>query len=203
MYLGELNDRPKISIAEMKSLARITQLHRDWENFPENCDGGKFRPDGYEAESEANIEPASKAWVKLVKGNWFKRKWIIQEAVFSKKKTCLLGPETYPWSLIEGEDDVETFTWISVAGSRMPESTRIAREGKRLLEGYNRYPGFLIKMASRHDTGKKKTSLLQLLKLSRFFDASDDRDITYALRGLVHDAEDFPKPDYTTNMDQL
>ncbi|MCJ1442198.1 MAG: hypothetical protein MMC23_002691 [Stictis urceolatum] len=139
-----------------------------------------------------NVKIASRAWAALMQRSCFTRKWIIQEVVLSGPKTCLAGSGSMDWDVMKVELEAITI----VLGYGYPYA-----EARREAERIKRHAGFIASMAELQK--KKPMSLLSLLKLSRFFDATDPRDMIYALLGLARDADKFPAPNYKSPLEQV
>ncbi|KAH7131086.1 heterokaryon incompatibility protein-domain-containing protein [Dactylonectria macrodidyma] len=107
---------------------------------------------------------------------WFHRVWCIQELVLSKTPVLVSGNSTVSW-----EDFVMAGRWVRKQLSLSDNSGRYART----LE-------HLDVLQTMRDTRKKthwreRHTLLQLLFLTRGFQATDPRDKIFALVGLAGD----------------
>lgn len=181
LYLGEVDDEPAVYLTGVRILAHAQdQVNGDRKDIgpdltrPQNKIQ-RFRQDLAEHRRQKAIlketKLAVRAWHGLAQRPCFTRKWIIQEVVLSRVKTLVIGPETIDWDLFKVESNMVAYRL------RMGYSfARARREAERVQQ----HVGFISSMARFGEQGKR-VGLLDLLKLSRFFDASDERDVVYGL----------------------
>jgi hypothetical protein len=123
----------------------------------------------------------SKEWTALVRffqRPWFQRIWVLQEAVMARRMTVACGSHLVGWTLIH-----------QVALS-------VQRSG--VLGAYQVDPhapgvGCVVvigKLKNAHELAHiKDWTLLELLRLTRKYYATDPRDKVFALHGVVTDSE--------------
>ena len=189
LYLGELGDEPKVTESEIAGLGKMLEVG--------GADSLEFR-----LSSLVAVFRSSFAFLHLTQRPLFRRKWIIQEVVLSRKRTFLIGLYQLPWSFFENGDAEDSFENLIPAGLVSSIKSLGPEEGQRVFDEYMKHPGFIIKMANWREKQESQMSLIQLIKLSRFFDASDEQDFVYALLGLANDAGAFRKPNYKVPKEQ-
>lgn len=115
--------------------------------------------------------------------SWWKRIWIVQEAVVARELVIFCGNYILPWSFISR-------VCVQI---RRNEFSRDARSQLLRSSGYRNFTA-LEGFRREHGT----TSLTKYLKCTRDYEASDMRDKLYALIGVASDIspEDIV-PDYT------
>lgn len=128
----------------------------------------------YHREHEAVPPPADrKAWLplkKLFMLPWFRRVWCLQEAILAPSAEVMLGEHTVPWDYIGF-----TATWIRCMPFEM-------FGGDEFMVGV--YHACLIYSLSHGREEQQHVSFLQLLTLTRAFEATDFRDKVYGILGI-------------------
>jgi hypothetical protein len=118
---------------------------------------------------------------------WWRRICCVQEIVLAKKATLHFGQTVFPWTILEAA--CTKIILHSNAGccrefivSGLPHASR------SIVEQTGHLVGPLVGMgngfASPEPPGADRNDLLELLKLSRARDATDQRDKVYAILGL-------------------
>ncbi|KAL9069375.1 MAG: hypothetical protein Q9157_006182 [Trypethelium eluteriae] len=177
LYIGEFDDAPQVEHSSVKSLLDLVN-RSSWPrqddaltSYLSSIQNRSTRSSSLSNEPNGGTPPnviaASSAWASIMRRPLFTRKWIIQEIVQSLEALYELAPQS--------------------------ES-----EQHKLEEHYIRYVKFIKTMITWHqdEDDEQGMSLMQLLKLSRFFHATDERDLVFSILGLACDARDFPSPDY-------
>jgi heterokaryon incompatibility protein (HET) len=130
---------------------------------------------------------------ELLDRPWWRRVWIVQEAVLAKTLILMCGPETASWESVKKVTKGTTFRGYTVFGVRshpflteFPDASY--EEISRLRE----------ERSGRHHR------ICELLYDYRTFNCTDPRDRIYAFLGLASDAENLKiKPDYTIPLQEL
>lgn len=113
--------------------------------------------------------------------SWFRRGWVIQEAVLSPCVRFLLGNE-----IVDLEDVARSFFFSLFSG--LDSSVGVELPGTSM-----HMPGQIMEL--RYRPGPRE--LQQLLRTFRLCETSDPRDKIYSLLGLAEDLNiAAPKPDY-------
>ncbi|KAH6972338.1 heterokaryon incompatibility protein-domain-containing protein [Ilyonectria sp. MPI-CAGE-AT-0026] len=131
----------------------------------------------------------------LFSNQWFRRVWCIQEVVLAKKPVVLSGNSSVEW-----ETFVNAGRWVR--NNSFLRTT--SREHTKTLE-------HLDVLQKMRDTRKnthwlERHSLLQLVFLTRGFEATDPRDKLFALVGLASDvmSSDWEvTPDYDLSLSEV
>lgn len=140
-------------------------------------------------------DPDWDAVLHLFSNQWFRRVWCIQEVVLAKKPVVLSGNSSVEW-----ETFVNAGRWVK--NNSFIRTT--SREHRRTLE-------HLDVLQKMRDTRKnthwlERHSLLQLVFLTRGFEATDPRDKLFALVGLASDvmSSDWEvTPDYDLSLTEV
>lgn len=139
---------------------------------------------------------ASTKWaalLALMRRPWFSRRWIIQEIAFARKAEVHCGPKSLPW-----EDFAHV---LSMVAERPKELRKLFRESIT----HRNHPDYLgdigelgaIRLADLSDNLFQKAddsvikhfTLEELMASLTAFEASDPRDLLYALLWLASDAK--------------
>ena len=148
--------------------------------------------------------------VRLLSRPWWRRVWVLQEAIMAKKLTLHCGSRSVDWPVFQGI----LYTQIRQGKrSRMHHLGSLSdgrRRGwaqMRLLRLANGTFAFFFLQSSLVAAQKlQSVSLADLLTLTWDFDATDPRDKLFALISLLpvnsRERVDF-KPDYSANVEQL
>ena len=116
--------------------------------------------------------------------SWFRRGWVIQEAVLSPRIRFLLGSKT-----LDLKDIGRSFFFIGFSGLHHIR-----------LGPFIPIPGEMMDLRDR----KTPRELLQLLRTFRICETSDPRDKIYSLLGLAEDLDRAaPEPDYHQSEEQV
>lgn len=149
-------------------------------------------------------------FLTLLSRPWWKRVWVLQEAILAKSITLYCGSRSIDWPLLQGI----LYTYVR-QGKRsrihhiggLTTEARRARAQSYLLAAVNSTFAFFFLQSSSIPTDQLQgLSMADLLSLTWSFDATDPRDKLFALIGLL--PENSPervlfKPDYTVNVKQL
>ncbi|KAJ5986574.1 hypothetical protein N7451_010939 [Penicillium sp. IBT 35674x] len=150
------------------------------------------------------------AFLTLLSRPWWKRVWVLQEAILAKSITLYCGSKSIDWPLLQSI----LYTYVRQGkrsrihhiGGLVTEARR-ARAHSHLLAAVNSTFAFFFLQSSSIPTDQLQgLSMADLLSLTWNFDATDPRDKIFALIGLL--PENCPervlfKPDYTVNVKQL
>jgi len=152
--------------------------------------------------------------VGLFEQPWWRRIWCVQEIVLAKEATVHFGQTVFPWAMLEAA--CAKIIMHSTAGccqefiSRgLPPASRFTVQQIGLVIGplvvrRNRFAS-TSKPPKEEDT--TTWNLLEVLKLSRARDATDQRDKVYAILGLLEHGWDINsagvgriEPDYSKDV---
>jgi hypothetical protein len=194
------------------SSARVLELVRhvaSWAGRANNHEVGYVEPVQLLREFGFG-DPAEAIWTQylhLYERNWFQRGWVIQEVGLAKKATMYWGSQTIDWRQIELgskiflSDRARKGYFARLLGGyaevKDKESLPLGRNALRMglimdaCFGAEATPLLIVELA----TGSKKLAsaahiLLHLMRMSRDFCWSDQRDKVYSLLGLVHHTAD-------------
>jgi hypothetical protein len=146
-------------------------------------------------------EGFSAALNALLLRSWWKRIWVVQEFAVAKDVVFLCGDVSLWWKFCyKGLDAVEKYK-ITLAEKGMRGNIG-GKEYRKFMAETSTISGILRLFRIRSAFGKKRKrnfSLWELLTLKRFgMQASDSRDIVYALTGIADDAaRKHVYPDYS------
>ncbi|ORY08964.1 heterokaryon incompatibility protein-domain-containing protein [Clohesyomyces aquaticus] len=149
------------------------------------------------------LDPSSKAsrvWAglaRLMSRPWWRRIWVIQETVLSRKATVHFGMLSAPWSM-----------FARAASNFARERHSLCLDLAGTLRGHDILTQFSDLVLQIHDTrlhhqaSVKDVTLLSLLWKFRPLEASDKRDKVFALLGLTTDWQGMPplSPDYSADV---
>ncbi|KAL8935792.1 MAG: hypothetical protein Q9211_004508 [Gyalolechia sp. 1 TL-2023] len=135
--------------------------------------------------------PSSQAWQdlsKLMSRPWFRRLWIIQEAVLSHDVRFLCGRRCIPWN------DMSLFA-ICMADNNLESLLSIGGSGEReeSMSGINRIR-MIDRMIGYEWSFPRQSALLSVLVEGRGSQATDARDKVFGIVGLTATTL---RPDYT------
>ncbi|KAN0089211.1 HET domain containing protein [Hyaloscypha variabilis] len=138
----------------------------------------------------------SKEWtamVRLFQRPWFQRIWVLQEAVMAREMTVVCGSHLVKWGLIYQ-------LALSVQSSGMLGTYQVDPHA----------PGIscavvIGKLKLAHELiHTKEWPLLELLRLTRKYNATDARDKVFALHGVVTDPDSIGAPvDYSKSLEEV
>jgi hypothetical protein len=171
--------------------------------------------------SKLGIKPLSEtnwlAWLALMHRPYFKRAWVVQEVTLAKSITTVCGSRVFDWQKLS-----KAIWFLAYTKWYLMMHTEYFR---RIMEGVA--PAIYSKMISQNiDSGVSAMALNQtrngtqsagelytlesLLKFHGHCEASDPRDMIYALQGIARkDAKPFNShghlmaPDYTISVENL
>jgi hypothetical protein len=126
---------------------------------------------------------------------WFRRIWIIQEAVVSNRAEVMCGEWSLPWKLFTDIFQIAIVNEMGILGGIEDDDERAA--AVRLL-------WFMIVLRPRDSLFKPQWKLIHLLHRCRVASATDARDYIFGLLGLSSEANEYDlRPDYTQNLEQV
>lgn len=137
--------------------------------------------------------PAWRAYFWLFTMPWFTRTWIVQEAALARQSEVLFGLFTFRWDTL-----VDSWNFIVQFGLFQPLSGDM-----RVSKGLLGLRDILNVRSSCHEGAF--SDMLQIMRLTREFQASDARDKCFAVLSLIQDGSignDF-KPDYAMTVGQV
>jgi hypothetical protein len=171
--------------------------------------------------SKLGIEPLTHqhwlAWLALLHRPYFKRAWVVQEVTLAKSITAVCGTRFFDWQKLSGIIWflVHTKWFLKIHTEYFRH--RVAREVPVIYSkmlSLNLDPGFGAMYLNQTRTGTelagKFYTLEVLLKNHRHCEASDPRDMIYALQGIARkDSKPFTShghllvPDYSIPVKRL
>ncbi|KAJ5835806.1 hypothetical protein N7447_001832 [Penicillium robsamsonii] len=150
------------------------------------------------------------ALVTLLRRPWWRRIWVLQEAILAKKITLHCGPRSMDWPMFQAI----LYTYVRQGKrSRIHHIGGLSREARRaraqlhlLVLANSTFAFFFLQSSLVAKKQFPELSMANLLSLTWNFDATDPRDKLFALIGLL--PENSPErvqftPDYTANVKQL
>jgi hypothetical protein len=132
----------------------------------------------------------SSAWtalVKLFRKDWFFRVWVIQEVVNARKVSVACGSLSVSWEVI-------------VQVSRACQ--KIGYLGSYTIEGYAPGTDSAIVIDSLKRS-KVEANMIELLRRTRTYKASNERDKVFALKGIAIDGQGYSVVDYSLSPEQI
>jgi hypothetical protein len=135
---------------------------------------------------------------KILQRTWWKRIWVVQEFAVSKDVVFLCGDTTVGWEFFSRAlDTIAKYRRVIMEKA----NTLSANDYRRLMNKLALIAGAsrLFQIRSAYQEEWRMFSMWELLALKRFgMQASDSRDIVYALTGVAKDADgQHLYPDYT------
>ncbi|KAF1954567.1 hypothetical protein CC80DRAFT_550173 [Byssothecium circinans] len=155
-------------------------------------------PHDFGIDSLAETAGQSQFWLSIADlfgRSWFWRVWVIQEAVVGQAAVVR-------WANVEID-----WRWVGLAAAILRTSYHGICERLQIGGVYNAY--LIYRMSHASDLPRPQLSFVQLLRLTRQFEATDPRDRIYGLLGMSttdNDPENgsmFLRPDYTINAHEL
>lgn len=127
--------------------------------------------------------------VTLLRREWFRRTWVIQEVASSRSATVYCGNQTISWELLA---DV----YMRLGDRFLPVSQMGGEDAHHSLENIT-----AIERARRSHSGPLSMSLFHILLATRFSSCKDQRDKIFAVIGLAKNWEKRRAlmPDYDAN----
>ena len=186
IWLGEEDSNDKLA---------FDLLHK-WYKTSTTSEGYTFnefrelwtRSDG----SAARNSPQWSAVAAIFRRRWFRRVWVMQEAVMAADAILLSGSLSLPWIMLEEFlGSVQRFrhtTSLHIAGG---DKTAIGRMMAQMITS--------IRRARTHEV---MIPLLPLMSATRKLEATDPRDKFYSLYASAQGA-DVPIPDYSITAEEL
>jgi len=128
---------------------------------------------------------------ELLTRPWWRRTWIIQEAVLAERLVIMVGSETLSWESIRKCWERQGWT-----------QGRMEVFGVRVMDDKDRFPDEIYRTISelreRWHTSSDPTSLLDVLYLFRLLECTNPRDRIYGFLGIVSSRLSLEVvPDYT------
>ncbi|KAJ9609429.1 hypothetical protein H2200_005756 [Cladophialophora chaetospira] len=126
---------------------------------------------------------------------WFFRCWIFQEIVLARTAVAKLGSFEIDWR------------WIGLAAAVLRTNHHDICQSLHIAGIYNAY--LMYRLSRQSDLPPRKLDFLRLLRLTRQFEVTDERDRVYGLLGVAKYANDhkhgelFIKPDYEISKAEL
>lgn len=134
------------------------------------------------------FNPDWTALVKLFQRAWFSRVWVIQEVVKAKEVSVAFGPMSESWELIVKVSRACQKT--GYMGSYTIKDDAPGSQSAIIID--------LLKLP------KQEITLMELLRLTRHYNASDKRDKVFALMGIATDGDDTGVTiDYTLTVEEI
>lgn len=133
---------------------------------------------------------------ELFRHPWFRRVWCLQEAVMAPSAEVMLGENSVPWEHVGF-----AASWMR----SMP--TELIIGDHMLITGI--YHACLIYSLSHGSEEQQRVSFLQLLTLTRAFEATDHRDKVYGILGIPTEESNpdagvtLLRPDYTKTLAEV
>jgi hypothetical protein len=173
IWIGTMagNDPQGFAMLEMFK-ASIEMNPRYQYDFNRNVEEGGLMP--------AVQNPAWTALVNVFERKWFTRTWVIQEAVMAKRVWVQCSSSYVPWDVIVQVS--KACQDIGYLGAYTVQSSAIGTHSAMVVD--------LLK------NEKQKSTLINLLTLTRNYEVTEKRDKVFALLGIAVDALDFDKADY-------
>lgn len=124
---------------------------------------------------------------------WFRRVWVLQEALSQTAITARMGKLSVPWGAV-----ILAALWQSFLARNYTAESKLPAKPTRQGAGY--LPELWLGLV--HNRTPKGLSMVELVCRARDFHASDPRDKVFGLLGLANDIDsdaDLPnlRPDYT------
>jgi hypothetical protein len=113
--------------------------------------------------------------ITLLRREWFRRTWIIQEVASSQSETVHCGDQSMPWEIFA---DV----YMRMGDHVLPVSQLGEEEAHQSLENIT-----AIERARRSHSGPLSMSLFHILVATSFSECKDQRDKIFAVVGLAKD----------------
>ena len=171
IWLGKANEDSSIG---MDFVSRIPGLERDT----------GFSVKGSSAQQWS-------AFIALMRREWFRRRWVVQELAFAKEAFLLCGDDTVHW--IDYCSAVEFYRHRSDTIAALYDDSPEVRQQLTVLGDLQASgAGKMISVTNayvRGATARLKT-LEQLVSELTMFEAGDPRDAVYALMTLASDVQD-------------
>ena len=126
--------------------------------------------------------------ITLLRREWFRRTWVIQEVASSQNVTVYCGDQYIPWEILA---DV----YMTMGDHFLPVSQLGGAEAHKSLENIT-----AIERARRSQSGPLSMSLFHILVATSFCECTDQRDRIFAVVGLAKDwvERKVLMPDYNT-----
>ncbi|ODH50421.1 hypothetical protein GX48_03382 [Paracoccidioides brasiliensis] len=171
----------------------------------------RLKPDNFDKLVED--QSLSEEWVALcalIRRPWFSRRWIIQEIALAKKATVFCGGSNVDWEefadavslLVHSKENVRRLLRKSKDYSDHPDYLGDVSESAaaRLIDASDN----MFRKSEKGQILERLLSLEELMSSLSAFEASDARDVLYAILWLARDARPgfkgtFPTSDDTTN----
>lgn len=190
VWLGQEDEFTHDAIAAITALARIpreshsTVTFADWYNQPVLMRLGVFT--GFTPHMWCGL-------VAFLNRPWFYRVWVVQEIILAKSAYVVCGRRILPWSQLS-----DTISFLTTSGWHNHLSSDHMRTIDALAKDPGKYRNFLeshvnVGMAAIYLESTRagiahsghKALFRYLLQVHRFCDASDPRDMIYALLGIT------------------
>lgn len=170
-YLGEESDDSGLALLTLIQIQVKATAPRNWpSNLP------PIPPSWGDEYIPPADDPVWKAITALFARPWFRRAWIIQEAVVAAKVTVICGD----WAI----------DWNELVGAVENCDSEIKTSGEQFQFLDNIFSHFRILVKRREDMAKKEAwALLGLLEFFRYAEATRQRDRLFALLNLAADKE--------------
>ncbi len=127
--------------------------------------------------------------------SWFFRQWVLQEVVLARTAIARIGPFEINWR------------WVGVAAAILRTNHHHECQTLKLGGVYNAY--LMYRMSRQSDLAPSKLDILRLLRLTRQFEVTDERDRVFGLLGIATSDNDpehgklFIKPNYKISKEEL
>ena len=171
--------------------------------WPQNCEPSEDDttvPPPLDNEIATAVENASHSqfWLSIAQLfdlPWFWRVWVIQEAILAKDAVVVWANTMIDWR------------WVGLAAAILRTRYHAICENMRMTGVYNAY--VMYRLSPICDLPPIPMNLIQLLRLTRQFEATDSRDRVYGLLGIKTLDNDpstknlFIEPDYSLTQAQL
>ncbi|EPE27502.1 hypothetical protein GLAREA_04293 [Glarea lozoyensis ATCC 20868] len=179
VWLGELGILGELGLG---LVARILKLARSQSLPKMQYNGNEWVGEGL----PSSLEAPWKGLKLILASPWFSRKWIIQELATPKEITILIGSQTLPW------DDLAIAMYLIGDGDFASTRTLADRSRCVLLAG--------LRM---HCQGKRKISLLSLLRAFSGNGATEPKDHIFGLKTLIEDEDNNDLFNYESSFAEL
>lgn len=141
--------------------------------------------------------PSWSKYLEIFLAPWFRRTWILQEIVLSKNARICRGQGAVDWQIIE---DSQTFFWESGLSMHYPKMSLRNIDVPKAMVNARR-----MMQIKEIAWSQEETSLMQILSMTRHFEASDPRDKVLGLLGLLKELPEGLDTivDYNLSVDQI
>ncbi|KAF4631965.1 hypothetical protein G7Y89_g6164 [Cudoniella acicularis] len=141
--------------------------------------------------------PLWNAVVRIFNASWFWRMWVVQEVVLARSATLIWGKGEISWRI------------IGLAASIIRTNSHYLGRRSSMKGVYNAYLMYRLSASQDATNPNFSVSFLDLLRLTRQFEVSDERDRIYGILGLTttdNDPENgslFIDPDYNIKANEV